>query len=267
MTYQLGSSNKEQKRLEDQVHLYNDAQYIRLEKDMSVGEFGCGNGANLWIANSVPQGKYIGIDIQARQIEQARKKSKEMLLNNTEFHVAEAHKIPLPNDSLDLAFCRLVLIHNPNPLDLVKEMTRVTKHTGRVLTIEPHNFASFAYNKPYLNKCYHARLNYMYQPGKGTLDICPQLFHLFKQANLSNIIIKQHSIYCDSREPLLLKKYYKNWVVMMDDLKDQLFDHCIITKHDYEMAVQEAEVIHEGDAIYHNLWIAEGWKSDVPERV
>lgn len=262
MTYQLGSSDQELKRLEDQVHLYNDAQYIHFEKDMVVGEFGCGNGANLWIAKLLPQGKYIGIDIQARQIESAHKKSQEMQLDNTEFHVAEAKKIPLLDNSLDLAFCRLVLVHNPYPLELIKEMARVTKKGGRVLAIEPHNFASMAYNKPYLNKCYHARIKYMYQPSKGTIDICPQLFHLFKQANLSKILIKQHSIYCDSREPEQLKKYYKNWVVMMDNVKDQLFENAIITKKDYQIAAQEAEDINDGDAIYHNLWIAEGWKSE-----
>jgi hypothetical protein len=98
----------------------------------------------------------------------------------------------------------------------------------------------------------------MYAHEKGTLDICPQLYHLFKCAGVSNVTIKQHSIYFDSREPKILKELYENWAVMLTTLKDQLLKDNIISTHDYDMAMHEAENINDGDSIYQCLWIAEG---------
>lgn len=258
MTYQLGSSKKERERLEIQAQLYNDEQYIQLEKNFNVCEFGCGNGANLWIAQQLKQGQYIGLDIQKNQIEKAQKKSISMQLNNSTFYHTDGSEIPVTTDWADLSFCRLVLVHNPKPLELLNEMVRVTKSNGKVLVIEPNNLSYIAYNKPYLNKCYHARVRYMYRPDKGTLDICPQLYHLFKQAGVFHITIKQHPIYCDSRQPEMLKQFYRNWVKMLDAVKEQLFANNLISINDYEAAAQEAEIINDGDSIYQSLWIAEG---------
>lgn len=260
MSYHLGSSQDEQKRLEIQAQLYNDAQYIQFEKTMNICELGCGNGANLWVAQQLTTGHYIGIDIQEQQIAKAREKAIAMSLTNASFYLADAATTNVSSQWADLTFCRLVLVHNAKPLELLTGMARITKPGGRVLAIEPNNLAHICYNKPYLNQCTKARLNYMYGSSKGTLEICPQLYHLFKQVGLSNIMIKQHPIYCDSREPELLKLYYKNWIIMLENVKEQLFANNIISTHDYEKARIEAETINEGDSIYQSLWIAEANK-------
>ncbi len=260
MAYHLGSSQNEQERLERQVQLYNDQKFIQFEKNMSVCEFGCGNGANLWIAQQLTEGQYIGVDIQEQQIIKAREKAATLNLTNTKFFVADAAATNIPSDWADLTFCRLVLVHNAKPLELIKEMVRATKQGGRVLAIEPNNLSHICYNKPYFNKCNKARLNYMYGFAKGTLEICPQLYHLFKQAGLDNIIIQQHSIYCDSRQPESLKLYYKNWIIILDNVKDELIRNNIISIEDYQRAVEEAEIVNDGDSLYQSLWIAEGVK-------
>ncbi len=260
MYYHLGSSQNEQQRLEVQTQLFNDAKYIQFEKNMNVCEFGCGSGANLWVAQQLTEGHYIGVDIQEKQIEAAQEKALALNLSNSTFYVADARSTNIPSDWADLTFCRLVLVHNATPLELIKEMVRATKSGGRVLAIEPNNLSHICYNKPYFNKCNKARLNYMYGSGKGTIDICPRLYHLFKQASLDNITIKQHSIYCDSREPGLLKLYYKNWFIMLDNLKEELFKNNNISTEDYQRAAEEVETINEGDSLYQSLWIAEGSK-------
>lgn len=259
MPYQLGSREQEKARLESQARLYGDAQkYIRFSESMNVCELGCGPGIHLWIAKNLTQGHYIGVDIQKEQIKTAQEKALLKKLNNVEFILSNADKTPVASNWADLTFCRLVLIHNPQPIDVIQEMVRITKPNGRILAIEPNSSSYIAYNKPYLNKTTHARLNYIYGPGKGTLDICSQLYHLFKRAGVFDITIQQHLIYFDSRQPEILKELYANWAIMLTTLKDTLLKENIISEHDYEMAMQEAETIQDGDSIYQCLWIAEG---------
>lgn len=258
MHYQLGSHEQEQARLEMQAKIFNDISYIQFSDSMNICELGCGNGINLWIAESLVDGHYIGIDLQAEQIKTAKEKAIAKNLTNVQLLVGNAEKTSVTSHWADLTFCRLLLVHNPDPIEIIREMIRITKLGGRILAIEPASFASIAYNKPYLNKCYHARVRYILAEGKGTLDICPRLYHLFNHAGLRNITIKQHSIYFDSRDPKILKELFANWSVTLTTVKDELIENNIITKHDYEMAMQEAENINEGDSIYQCLWIADG---------
>jgi ubiquinone/menaquinone biosynthesis C-methylase UbiE len=260
MTYQLGHNKQELQRLERQAELYQDKQYFHLEKQMNVCEFGCGNGANLWIAEKIQDGQYIGFDSQAIAIDMAKEKANAMQLFNVTLYTADATSAPVVDNWSNFSFCRLVLLHNPEPRSILSEMVRVTNPGGVVLAIEPNNLSYLAYNKPFLNKTYHARVQYMYQPEKGTLDICPQLFHLFHQVGLTDITIKQHSIYYDSRNSEILKSLYLNWIVMLDTMKDELIELQVITQDEYESAVRESTEINEGDCIYQSLWIAEGKK-------
>ncbi|MCD6045191.1 MAG: hypothetical protein K0R48_354 [Gammaproteobacteria bacterium] len=258
MYYQLGSHAAEQTRLEIQAKLWGDAKYIQFSDTMNVCELGCGNGINLWIAEHLINGHYLGVDVQAEQIKAAKEKALLKGLKNVEFLVGNAANTSIASQWADLTFCRLVLVHNPRPIEVISEMVRITKPKGRILAIEPNNLSHIAYNKPYLNKCHHARVRYMYAQGKGTLDICSQLYHLFKCAGASHITIKQHPIYFDSREPKLLQELYAGWAIMLTTLKDELLKDNVITENDYEMAIKETEHINEGDSIYQCVWIAEG---------
>lgn len=258
MRYQLGSHEQEQARLEMQAKIYDDAKYIQFSDEMNICELGCGNGINLWIAENLVKGHYIGVDLQIEQIKVAKEKAIAKNLKNVEFFVGNAEETNIASHWADLTFCRLVLVHNPNPIEIIREMIRITKPNGRILAIEPTSSACIAYDKPYLNKCYHARVRYMYPQGKGTLDICSQLYHLFNLSGVYNITIKQHSIYFDSREPKILKELYANWAVTLTTVKDELIKNNIISTYDYEMAMQEAENVNDGDSIYQCLWIADG---------
>lgn len=53
--------------------------------------------------------------------------------------LADAHRMPLPSNSVDIATCQTLLMHCARPLDVLKEMLRVTKEGGHVLIVEPVN--------------------------------------------------------------------------------------------------------------------------------
>lgn len=53
--------------------------------------------------------------------------------------LADAHRMPLPSNSVDIATCQTLLMHCASPLDVLKEMLRVTKDGGHLLIVEPVN--------------------------------------------------------------------------------------------------------------------------------
>ncbi|MBS7632916.1 methyltransferase domain-containing protein, partial [Candidatus Bathyarchaeota archaeon] len=61
-----------------------------------------------------------------------------------EFHVGDAYKLPLSDESIDLSICQTLLMHLDEPAKGIKEMQRVTKKGGRVIAIEP-NYASLSF--------------------------------------------------------------------------------------------------------------------------
>jgi ubiquinone/menaquinone biosynthesis C-methylase UbiE len=55
-------------------------------------------------------GRVVGVDISAGMLDRARQKALELGFNNTEFLLADAEEIDLPNNSFDRIFCSSALI-------------------------------------------------------------------------------------------------------------------------------------------------------------
>ncbi len=264
--YFLGSSDEEQKRLKIQSEIYGDKKYLIFSKKDIVCEIGCGSGANLDVVAQLGEGEYIGIDIQARQIEAAEKKARELNLKNTKFICKDAKEIPLETESVDVAFCRLVLIHlplltDPIPawLSLLSEMYRITRVGGKIMVIDA-DVNVYETNKPYLNKCYQARCRYVYQPSKGTINICALLPSVFEKMGFGQVRVVKHDIKVSGQEPARLRAFYSNWWGMINSVKDDLVIQGIITEFDLKEAERETIEIKSTDFLKQTLWFFEGVK-------
>jgi SAM-dependent methyltransferase len=103
-----------------------------LTQGMRVADFGCGVGAmtrNL-AALVGPDGHATGIDLHQPQLVQARNLCAESGLSNVSFWKADACDTKLPENTFDLAYCRFLLIHLPDPVACLREMMRVLKPGG-----------------------------------------------------------------------------------------------------------------------------------------
>lgn len=257
--YSLGASATEQQRLEEQQHLYGDAKFITFNETNTVCEVGCGAGANLWIASKLRHGKFLGIDIQAEQVAAARQKAKQLSLTNTEFYLADGRELPLPSNTADVTFCRLVLIHLPDPLPLLREMYRITRPGGKIIAIEPE-VTAYDTSKPALMKCFKTRVEYIYGPGRGSLDVARNLQTLFNQCGLKNVALEKHEIRVTGQEKDTLAKLLLNWLIMNNSAKETMLRECQLTAADFDQAEQEITEITASDYIYQPLWIAQGIK-------
>ncbi len=142
--YLLGYRQAEQERLERQaLELASESTWlfdqIGIRQDSRVVEIGCGpRGCLDLLSERVGiNGKVVGIERSAEQVERARKFVADNHLTNTDVLCIDARETGLPDASFDLATARLVLVNIPKPELLVKEMVRLVRPGGVIALHEP----------------------------------------------------------------------------------------------------------------------------------
>lgn len=256
--YSLGSSHSEQARLFLQREIYGDTHNIKFIPTDSVVEFGCGVGANLWIAQVIPKGRYTGIDNQPSQIEKAQTHAKSLNLRNVDFKCVNAAETGLPSASADVSFCRCVLIHQSDPFPIVKEMQRVTKPGGRIVLIEPHGPTYYVGpDKPNLLKCFRARNELAYGGGRGSPDVAVNLYPLLMRISVNDIVIHPHVILVRGTETNRCRQFLRNLLGLTEPVAHQLISRGDISREEWQTAIAEASQITPETFLTQTLWVAE----------
>jgi len=257
-TYSLGSSEDEQSRLVMQRELYGDTRDIRFQESDRVCEFGCGVGANLWIARAVPRGRYVGVDNQPAQIRRARQRAAALKLEHVEFRVQDAAHTDLEKDSFDVSFCRCLLIHLPDPVPLLDEMFRVTRPGGRVVVIEPHDITYYAGpDMPHLMKCFRARIEHAYGGGRGSPDVAVNLYPLLRRYETERLSVRPHVITVLGTERDRFSRFLQNLRGLIEPVAGELAESGMVTEQDWERARREAQTFSDCSFLTQTLWIAE----------
>ena len=168
-------------------------QQAGLRPGMRVADFGCGIGAAAgMLAEMVgPSGSVTGIDINHAQLEQARYICERKGFTNVFFKEAEACATGLPRASFDLAYCRFLLLHLPDPLSCLREMRDVLK-PGGLLVVEDGDIASSGSMPPTaLNTC--GELFTRLGQSRGlNYSLARNLYHLVKAAGFAHPEIEIH---------------------------------------------------------------------------
>ncbi|WP_204017901.1 methyltransferase domain-containing protein [Sphaerimonospora thailandensis] len=113
----------------------NSAAYLleELEPHMRILDIGCGPGtitANL--AELVPEGEVVGVDVEPGVLEQARRETGGRGLTNVRFETADVHALGHPDDSFCVVHAHQVLQHVADPVGALREMRRVCRPGGVV---------------------------------------------------------------------------------------------------------------------------------------
>jgi SAM-dependent methyltransferase len=98
-------------------------------------EIGCGGGhaTRQLAAAAGPRGYVTAFDIDPEILELARCDAQAAGLDNVEFRIADAGRLPVPDATYDVAYARLLLTHLPDPLSALQEMARVVRPSGLVI--------------------------------------------------------------------------------------------------------------------------------------
>lgn len=128
---------------EDTVEML--ANWLPLQKGMTMVDIGCGLGYNGWTYAPyfLEDGKYCGVDASEKLLEEAKELSKSWSRNQeVDFKLGDAYKLPFEDESADITICQTLLMHLKEPEKALQEMKRVTKSGGLIVCVEPDNLNS-----------------------------------------------------------------------------------------------------------------------------
>lgn len=100
----------------------------------SVLDLGCGAGFDTVLAarRARPSGRAIGVDMTPEMIAKARCNAEALGLENVEFLLGEAERLPLPATSIDLVVSNGVFNLCPDKPAVLSEVFRVLRPGGRL---------------------------------------------------------------------------------------------------------------------------------------
>ncbi|KAK6438702.1 hypothetical protein LTR95_005091 [Oleoguttula sp. CCFEE 5521] len=112
-----------------------------LSSSMTILDVGCGPGTiSLGLAQAVPEGRVVGIDLNPASIKQAQDLATKLGVTNAEFQVGSAENLAhFPDASFDIVHEHQLLPYLPKPVQAISEWRRVLKPDG-ILSLRSCSF-------------------------------------------------------------------------------------------------------------------------------
>jgi 2-polyprenyl-3-methyl-5-hydroxy-6-metoxy-1,4-benzoquinol methylase len=138
--YALATGEKDQERLTILNEIYNpySAQFLEnceIQEDAKILELGCGLGLmSQVLAGAVKRGGFVlATDINQEQLQIAKNLLPQNSFSNIEFRQLSAFKIDELNESFDVIYARLLLVHLKEPLKLIPKIKMILKPGGKLI--------------------------------------------------------------------------------------------------------------------------------------
>jgi SAM-dependent methyltransferase len=127
-----GQSDHDRLRVISEIHDGATRELLRqagLASGLHFVEFGCGLGSvSLWAA---AQGAHAtGIDVNDEQIAACRKLAAAEGLDDIEFRTGDIYEPEFQPGSVDVAYCRWLMIHLNRPVDAMRAILKILKPGG-----------------------------------------------------------------------------------------------------------------------------------------
>jgi SAM-dependent methyltransferase len=108
---------------------------LGLNKNMTMADIGAGTGFFSRAASSIvgPEGKVFALDMSEEMLAYLRAKG---IPANMEALLSEEYRLPLEDHTIDFSFLSFVMHETPDRQRLLKEISRVTKPSGRIAIVE-----------------------------------------------------------------------------------------------------------------------------------
>jgi SAM-dependent methyltransferase len=183
-TYIHGTEPDEQARLAALNRMTNGpfVEWLALEGHEQVLEIGSGLGLlAAEVAAKVPHGSVIGLDGSTSQLAQMPRD----IPNLSSIH-ADAHALPFPDATFDVVYCRYLLEHVADPVQVLRGARRVLRFGGR-LFVQENDISLVRHDPPTpaFYKVWNAFAQLQAKLGGDAL-IGRKLFRLLREAGFEN---------------------------------------------------------------------------------
>ena len=179
-----------------------------LHRQRRIGDLGCGTGEiSSRLAESYAGGEIVGLDLLPASVDLARNRFGH--LTNLNFQVGDVTASPFADNYFDLTLNRHMLQVVPDPIKVIREMSRITKPGGTLYFLsEDYGMlhCSGAMVEPFWYDCYRATLK------RGTdLFIGRKTVWLLRHIGLRRVQVDYVSLDNLNTDPTLLQGMFQNW--------------------------------------------------------
>ncbi len=247
--YAYAGKLEEAIRLEVQAKAYGkiiekELEILSLKPNMKVLDAGCGTGAvtRRMAVKIFPQ-EACGVDVDPLFIDEAKKSASTEGIKNIRFELGNIDSLKYENETFDLSFCRLVLMHVSNPVKTIAELRRVTKKGGIVAASDMDDGAVLTF--PPAPKFFDLWSKFG-QRAKARGDdryIGRQLFSVFSEAGLNPVNIYPLPTYATQQNPDALKMLVNVPIQIVEQDKDALIKEGVTTAEEWEEAMRQIQLL------------------------
>ena len=236
--YIHGTTSEEQLRLAQLNYLTNASflEFVEVKDTDQVLELGSGLGI---LAESVSQklttGRMTGIEISREQIAKCPHENEKLV-----FICGDAQDLPFKENTFDTIYCRYILEHVPDPLQVLKEAKRVLKPGGNLFIQENAILLLKLYPECIVfDQVWNAFARSQEHIG-GDAMIGLKLYDLLKKAGFRQPVFSMapeiHYLESGTHKP-----WIDNLIGNIRGAKDQLVSGHYISEKQYDTAVGELE--------------------------
>lgn len=215
---------------------------MEIKSGMEILDAGCGTGSiTRRFARVVKPAKVTAVDFDPLFLEHARAIADEEGIENVSFEVRDIDNLEYQDETFDLVYCRLVLMHVQDPVRTVSELKRVTKKGGKVAISDQDDGAILV--NPFMPKLMEIwqRYGQWAKTRKMNRYIGRQLFSIMSQAGLKSIKILPFPIYRTQENPEQMRMFASVPLQIIDMKKAEIIEEGIFTKEEYATAMEEFE--------------------------
>lgn len=144
-TLMVGEAGSQRLKILNQVRNPHTMSFIRNLGDLSgkrILDLGCGIGVlSCEFAKEVgDSGEVVAADISCEQIKIAKNNAHRLGIENINFVEVGAHEIDKLDGEFDVIYCRFLLAHVANPLQIINKMLNLLKSGGALFLEEPTSY-------------------------------------------------------------------------------------------------------------------------------
>jgi ubiquinone/menaquinone biosynthesis C-methylase UbiE len=235
-TYIHGTTEEEQFRLANLNALTNKSfmDFVEFRKTHRILELGSGLGILAEnISRQLTTGKVTGIEISEAQLAKCPSET-----NRLSFILGDVHRLPLENNSFNIVYCRYILEHVGDPVQVLREARRVLKPGGKIFIQENSILLMELYpDCPYFKKVWKAFADYQSGIG-GDAMIGLRLYEMMKQAGFENPELSM-APEIHYHEKGTLEPWIDNLIGNILGARDPLIKNNFITIRDFSRAIRE----------------------------
>ncbi len=215
---------------------------FQLVKRTGIGEgmicldMGCGGGdVTLGLARLVgPEGRVVGVDMDAVKLEAAREEAGRQKISNVEFQQADIYQWS-SGRGYDRIYVRFLLTHLAEPKTALNRLRRALRPGGILILEDIDVTGSFCYPRCAAYERYIELYRQVVQRRNGDPDIGPKLYGLLVEAGLQSVHMALTQLFHVDQEEKMLS------LITLVNITDAVLSEGLAKRTELQQVVTELE--------------------------